>query len=252
MTSSFEPKILAFLCNWCSYAGADLAGVSRIQYPPSIRVIRTMCSGRVDPLFVINALDEGFDGVYVGGCHIGDCHYQDGNIYTQKRMHALKRLMDLTQISRHRVHLKWASAAEAQVFADNVREVTEAVRQLGPLDKSSHSIELKALKRTLVSKRYRWLVGIDRKLTEDKNVYNEQISSDLFEAVFEKALQEEYQKALIAESTMEMPLSVKEISGMTGLPLHTISIRLNELAQDGVTDIDRVDGRTPKFLSVNG
>ncbi|RJP77313.1 MAG: hydrogenase iron-sulfur subunit [Desulfobacteraceae bacterium] len=249
MNPSFEPKILAFLCNWCSYAGADLAGISRIQYPPNIRVIRTMCSGRVDPLFIVNALDEGFDGVYVGGCHIGDCHYQDGNLYTLKRFDALQKLMDLTGISRNRVHLKWASAAEAQIFADNITYVTQVIRDLGPFERDSRLLPLQAMKRTLTSQRYRWLVGIDRKITGDKNVYNEKTPVPLFEKVFSEALQGEYQKALVVECTKDNPLSVHEISGRTGLPPYTISCRLNELSQDGITGIGRVDGRTPKFIS---
>ncbi|MFH2065378.1 MAG: hydrogenase iron-sulfur subunit [Pseudomonadota bacterium] len=249
MNSSFEPRILAFLCNWCSYAGADLAGISRIQYPPNIRVIRTMCSGRVDPLFIVNALDEGFDGVYVGGCHIGDCHYQDGNVYALKRFEALWKLMDLTGISRDRVHLKWASAAEAQLFADNVTYVTQVIRELGPFQRESHLLPLQAMKRTLAGQRYRWLVGIDRKITEDKNVYNEKTPAPLFEKVFSEALQGEYQKALVVECTKDKPLSVHDISDRTGLPPYTISRRLNELSQDGITEIGGVDGRTPKFIS---
>lgn len=252
MTVSFEPKILAFLCNWCSYAGADLAGISRIQYPPNIRVIRTMCSGRVDPLFIVNALDEGFDGVYVGGCHIGDCHYQDGNVYTLKRIDALKKLMDHTGISPDRVHVKWASAAEAQLFADNVTDVTETIRQLGPFDRESNQLQLQAMKRTLAGQRYRWLVGIDRKITEDTNVYHEKTPKELFGKIISGALRDEYHKALVIESTKETPLSVGEISGQTGLPYYTISCRLNELSQDGTTAIHHVDGRTPKFLSANG
>lgn len=249
MNSSFDPKILAFLCNWCSYAGADLAGISRIQYPPSIRVVRTMCSGRVDPLFIVNALDEGFDGVFVGGCHIGDCHYQDGNHYTLKRIDGLHKLMDLAGIDRNRVHVKWASAAEAQIFADNVTQVTEVVRQLGPFNREAHLLPLQALKRALAGQRYRWLVGIDRMLSEENNVYSEKTSPDLFGKVFSEALVGEYQKALIACCTADTPLSVREISDNTGLPLYTISRRLNELSQDGLTEMGRVDGRTPKFVS---
>ena len=132
MAFSFEPRILAFLCNWCSYAGADLAGISRIQYPPNIRVIRTMCSGRVDPLFVVNALEEGFDGVYVGGCHIGDCHYQDGNKRAEKRAEAINLLLEDFGLEAERFRLEWISASEGPKFARVAADMTRELKELGP------------------------------------------------------------------------------------------------------------------------
>ncbi|MBM3322216.1 hydrogenase iron-sulfur subunit [candidate division WOR-3 bacterium] len=130
--ASFEPKIVAFLCNWCSYAGADLAGISRIQYPPSIRVIRVPCSGRVDPFYILKALLFGADGVLVSGCHPGDCHYLTGNYVARRRFAVLNDLLDFAGIDQGRVSFSWVSAAEGERFAEVVREVTEKVRQLGP------------------------------------------------------------------------------------------------------------------------
>lgn len=130
--SNFEPKIVAFCCNWCSYAGADLAGTSRMQYPPSSRVIRVMCSGRVSPLFVLKALSAGADGVLVLGCHPGDCHYMEGNYKTLRRMALLKKMLSQLGIEEERVRLDWVSASEGARFASIMTEMTEKIRALGP------------------------------------------------------------------------------------------------------------------------
>ena len=131
-TDGFEPQILCFACNWCSYAGADLAGVSRIQYSPNIRIIRVMCSGRIDPTFVLKAFYEGIDGVLICGCHIGDCHYIDGNHKTARRIPLLKKLLVQLGIEEERVRLEWVSASEGERFASVVNETTEQIRRLGP------------------------------------------------------------------------------------------------------------------------
>ncbi len=128
----FEPKIIAFLCNWCSYAGADLAGTSRIQYAPNVRVIRVMCSGRVDPTFVIKALRAGADGVLIGGCHFGDCHYIEGNYKAARRVALLKKMLGQLGIEEERVWLEWISAAEGSRFAQVINNITAKVKELGP------------------------------------------------------------------------------------------------------------------------
>jgi heterodisulfide reductase subunit D len=128
----FEPNIVAFCCNWCSYAGADLAGVSRMQYPPNARIIRVMCSGRVEPYFIVRALELGADGVLVAGCHIGDCHYISGNVEAEKRMKTTQDLLDIVGIGRDRMRLEWISASEGQKFASTMKEFTDQIRALGP------------------------------------------------------------------------------------------------------------------------
>ena len=127
----FMPKILAFLCNWCSYAGADLAGTSRLKYPPSILPIRVMCSSRVDPIFVIRAYLGGVDGVLIAGCHPGDCHYQEGNYYTRRRFAMLKKIFEETGLDPDRLSLSWISASEGQKYAKVATEFTEKIRKLG-------------------------------------------------------------------------------------------------------------------------
>ena len=131
----WQPKVVAFLCNWCSYAGADLAGVSRIQYPPNIRVIRVPCSGRVNPMFIIKALQRGADGVLVSGCHPGDCHYISGNLIARRKFALLKNFLEYIGIEPGRVNFSWVSAAEGEKFSKVVTDVIEQVKTLGSIKK---------------------------------------------------------------------------------------------------------------------
>ena len=139
--NGWEPRIVAFLCNWCSYAGADLAGVSRIQYPPNVSVIRVPCSGRINPLFVLKALQSGADGVLVSGCHPGDCHYISGNLYARRKFALLKSLLEYVGIEPERVQFSWVSAAEGVRFAEILEKVIDAVREVGPASKMVKELE---------------------------------------------------------------------------------------------------------------
>jgi F420-non-reducing hydrogenase iron-sulfur subunit len=131
--TEYEPKLVGFLCNWCSYAGADLAGVSRFQYPPNLRVIRVMCSGRVHPAHILEAFRDGADGVLVAGCHVPtDCHYISGNFKAQRRVAMVKKLMEQLGIEPERLRLEWISAAEGDKFAKTIREMTDDLKRLGP------------------------------------------------------------------------------------------------------------------------
>ena len=130
--AEFEPKIIAFLCNWCTYTGADLAGTSRLQYPPNIRIIRLMCTGAVDTIYVLKALIEGADGVLLGGCHPGDCHYQNGNYKARRRVAILKKILKQFGYDEERVWLKWISASEGKLFADTVTEMVKQLKEKGP------------------------------------------------------------------------------------------------------------------------
>jgi F420-non-reducing hydrogenase iron-sulfur subunit len=133
-SANFEPKIVGFLCRWCSYTGADLAGTSRMKYPPNLVPIRVMCSGRVDPTFVLKALEEGADGVLIAGCHPGDCHYTSGNFRALGRYTLLQKMLGQLGIEKERVKLEWVSASEGEKWAQVVKDITENVRKLGPLN----------------------------------------------------------------------------------------------------------------------
>ena len=135
MKLEYQPKVIGFLCNWCSYAGADMAGTSRMRYPQNIRIIRVPCSGRVDPLFVVKCFQRGADGVLVSGCHPGDCHYTEGNYHTRRRFALLREFLDYLGIAKERMRVEWVSASEGQKFADLLSDFTTELAMLGPRSK---------------------------------------------------------------------------------------------------------------------
>jgi len=134
---AFEPRIVAFVCNWCTYAGADLAGTSRLQYAPNVRIVKLPCTGRIDPLFVLKAFEGGADAVLVSGCHPGDCHYTSGNYHARRRWTVFRRLLEFTGIDETRLMFSWVSAAEGQKFADLINDLTAKVRAAGPFEGSN-------------------------------------------------------------------------------------------------------------------
>ncbi|MBN1761605.1 MAG: hydrogenase iron-sulfur subunit [Methanomicrobia archaeon] len=127
----FEPKIVGFTCNWCTYAGADLAGTSRKKYPPNIRIIRLMCTARIDPMFVLKALLNGADGVFIGGCHPGECHYIKGNFYSRRRIAAMRTILQQLGLD-NRVQLHWISASEGDKFANTMKNLAAHIKEVGP------------------------------------------------------------------------------------------------------------------------
>jgi F420-non-reducing hydrogenase iron-sulfur subunit len=133
----YEPRIIAFLCNWCTYTGADLAGTSRLQYPPNVRIIRLMCSGAVDPVYVLRPLLDGADGVLIGGCHPGDCHYQSGNYKARRRFAVLQETLDELGFDKERVWLRWISASEGAQFAETIKQMTAQLIEKGPAVRQS-------------------------------------------------------------------------------------------------------------------
>jgi coenzyme F420-reducing hydrogenase delta subunit len=139
--SDWEPRIIAFFCNWCTYGAADLAGVSRLQYPPNFRVIRVPCSGRISPKFILSAFRNGADGVWVSGCHPGDCHYIEGNYYARRKFALMANLMEHMGIEKERLHFSWISSAESTKFVQVAAEVVEAVKALGPAERFVKRVE---------------------------------------------------------------------------------------------------------------
>ena len=136
--AKFEPKIVSFLCNWCSYTGADLAGTSRICYPSNIRIIRVPCSGRVDPLLIVKSFQQGADGVLIAGCHPGDCHYSEGNYYARRRLALLHTLLEYIGIEKERFQIQWVSASEGKRWANVVSSFTEDLSRMGPKETTLH------------------------------------------------------------------------------------------------------------------
>ena len=254
---SFEPKILGFLCNWCSYAGADLAGVSRIQYPTNIRVIRVMCSGRVDPSFVADAFINRIDGVLVLGCHLGDCHYLTGNYEAEIKMKALSKLLDLIDFS-NRMRLDWVSAAEGNKFAQIVTEFTNHIQKLGPSplnDKQKESQvadSLQAVKNVLDDSRLRGLIARQRELVTEENVYGEKISVEKFENLIEDVVKNEYIRHKIIIKIKEKGKSVPTIADEIGIKARDVLEHIVVLRARGLVDVAEINEEIPTFISIMG
>jgi F420-non-reducing hydrogenase iron-sulfur subunit len=247
---AFEPKILSFLCNWCAYAGADLAGISRFQYPPNTRVIRVMCSGRVDPVFIPRAFLAGFDGTMILGCHPGDCHYLTGNFQAEKKIQLTRKLFEMAGIGSERILLDWVSAGEGERFAQVVRQFVEKMRQLGPFDLDPDAKErLRAIGASLEGEKIRWMVGKGPELLEKENVYGERLSKERIQEVIEGTIREEFIKNRIMLLVGSKPLAAAEISKTLNLQLKDTLPYLVSLVGEGRIGFDpSEEGKVPRYV----
>ncbi len=250
---SFEPKILGFLCNWCSYAGADLAGVSRIQYPPNMRVIRVMCSGRVDPMFIFQALQQGIDGVFVMGCHPGDCHYLEGNYEAEKKFDMTVKFLKMIDLD-NRIRLDWVSASEGVRFGQVVSDFIDHIRELGPSPVSGENpdenllIKLMAMEVAAGTDRMRALVGRERKLIEEENAYGELVPEEKFNEIFDSAIHDEYIRARILLSLNKDPKSVKDLALEIEIDPSEILENILILKGRAQVDMQEIVGITPIYM----
>ena len=253
---NFEPDILGFLCNWCSYAGADLAGVSRFQYPPNLRIIRVMCSARVDPTIVLEAFIQGLDGVMILGCHLGDCHYMTGNYYTEKRIKMTKNVLKNIGLAPERLLIDWVSASEGERFATLVKDSTDRLKKLGPLGNETDleprklKARLVAAKEALAQERIRWLVGKEREIVEDKNVFGEKVSQEEFDQLMLQTIEKEFAKRRILLSVEEDALSVKEIAQRVEITPKDVLRNIVSLESDGLISVVQIEGNSPKYRRV--
>jgi len=253
--SAFEPNIIGFLCNWCSYTGADLAGVSRIQYPTNLRVIKVMCSGRVEPGMVLNFLESGADGVLITGCHIGDCHYITGNLHTRRKYSLLQKLIMKTGLEPQRVRLEWNSAAEGQRFANLVTEFTDQIRAIGPTPLKTSGpnpdilLNIRAAKEAADSFRLRALVGKEEKMVTVGNVYGGKISEEEFTEIMDEAVETEFQIHRVYLMLQEEPKSVKQIAQVLGISPRFILEYMVALRQRGWIDLKEAVEGTPLYVA---
>ncbi len=208
----FEPNIIAFTCNWCSYAGADLAGTSRIQYAPNMRLIRVMCSGRVEPTFMIEALQNGADGVCILGCHFGDCHYISGNYETKRRMDLMKDLFKDLGLDENRLMIEWVSASEGERFAQVVNDFTDKIRELGPLPEE-YQQKLKLLKGAIEGSRLRIVLGSTKRAFEEGEIEEERYVQAMHDIAKEEIERMKIMEAVDKNKSMTVP----EISEATGI-----------------------------------
>ena len=240
----FKPKIVGFLCNWCCYAGADLAGVSRYQYPPHMRVIRVMCSGRVDLAFILRAFSNGIDGVFMGGCWPGECHYiTEGNYLSLSMMHLCKKLLQHIGVSPERLRLEWVSASQGTRFAAVMNDFSNKLEELGPLgtgeglDKSGLKLKLQAVTNLVpyikLVERERLRVRFD---TEEE--YKTFFTSDAVDRLFHELFVDKLAISQILLLLRERPLSAGEISEILGVDPSEISTHLNNSARQGLIEFD--------------
>lgn len=240
---NFEPRIVAMLCNWCSYAGADLAGVSRFQYPPTTRVIKVMCSTRVEPSFVLKSFLNGADGVLVGGCHLGDCHYVTGNYYTIGRMNMAKKLLKHAGIDERRLRLEWVSASEGEKFASVVTDFTGELKELGPLDKEvRNSLALQAAFNASLKPRIRILATKERMLTVEGNKYGEFYTPYEFHRIADEIVWDEINEEKIRLLLQQKEMTLREIAEKTGLENETVFLYLMDFIQRGEASCREEDG----------
>ncbi len=245
----FEPRILGFLCNWCCYAGADLAGVSRYQYPPTMRIIRVMCSGRVDLAFILRAFKNGTDGVFIGGCWLGDCHYlTQGNYEALSMMHICKKLLELIGVNPDRLRLEWVSASEGIRFAEVVTDFTRQLKELGPLG-IGEEINGTGLKFKLeaVNDLIPYIKLVERKKLkvhfETEEEYEEYFNSDEVNSLFKELIGDKLAMRQILLLLREKPLSTGEIAEVLGLNPSEVSKYLNSTARQGLTRFDESQKR---------
>ena len=232
-----QPRITALLCNWCSYAGADLAGISRFQYPPNLRIIRVMCSGRVDPMFLFEALEKGTDGVFVGACHLGDCHYQSGNYFAEIKLKWSTYLLECANLDPQRIRLEFISAAEGERFAGAVRDFIEYVSDIGPLTPEER-YECGSLKAVASGFRVRWLMGIEREQLLNGNAYDEPVGPDEWNAFMEKMLYKRYLQHRILKAIHQEPLSAVDLASILPFPSHVLLNHLAELKRMGLVEVN--------------
>jgi len=258
MTENFEPRIVGFLCNWCSYAGADLAGVSRYQYPPNLRAVRVMCSARVDPAIPLEMFIQGADGVFVGGCHIGDCHYIKGNYYAQQRMKTAKKLLARTGIEPERLRLEWVSASEGERFAKLMKEFAEQVRTLGPSPAGGEKPNVEVLERLFAAKnvledfRLRTLLGKYVEFTEKGNIYGKVLAEPELDALLDTIAEDEFDKISILLAARENPVSVKDLAAMLNIPPQKVLRHIVTLRGRDLIRLSSIKGTTPLYCAPRG
>src|SRR4030042_307157 len=252
-SGEWEPKVIGFLCNWCSYAGAGLCGGSRYQYPPNIRAVRVMGATRISPHLVLDIFKAGADGVLLGGCHLNDCHYISGNFYTEKRVSLMKKLLEDAGVEPERLRLEWVSASEGEKFSKVVTEFTEQVRQLGPSKvKKDQALKARVAAADGASEtfRLRALSGQQLGLEKTGNVYGQKLEKGEIERVIDQATKEEYERSLILELSKEKPRSVKDLGKIMEVPTDRVLRHIVALRQKNLLAMEHPEGFTPTYKTI--
>ncbi len=252
----FRPKIIGFICNWSLPLEVDLAGPSRIHGYPKIRIVRIMCVGRIDPAIVLETFAKGADGVLAIGCHPPDCHYIEGNLQAERKIKMLKKLISQTGLEPERLRLEWAYASEIERFAKIIDDFRNQVTALGPSPlagerpDTSILLNIKAAKAAAEDFRLRVLVGREKELIEDGNVYGEDVSQEEFDEIMDEAVNAEYVRNRIYLMVKKEPLSVKDLSKHLDMDSRTVLRYMVMMRQRGWVTVDRVEGTSPLYTAL--
>ncbi len=246
MNDKEEVKIIGFMCNWCCYAGADLAGVSRFRYPPNIRIIRVMCSGRVDPDIILDSFLYGADGVFIGGCHLGDCHYVEGNYYAEKKIEMARRLLKEAGVEPERLRLEWVSASEGEQFAATIKEFTEEIKEMGRIEFDKEKME--AVRMVAADYRLRILATKERELLEEGNKYGEVFTQHEMDRLLDDMVREDYEAKRILLK-LKKPMSVKEISSELNWKPNVVFRHILDLKRHELIELHEIRDNTPTYVA---
>lgn len=252
----FKPKIIAFACNWSLPPEVDVSTPSLIRGYPKIRIVKTMCAGRIDPAIVLETFLKGADGVLIIGCQTPDCHYVDGNLQTERKIKMLKKLIGLTGFDPERLRLEWANASEIETFARIINQFRNQVASLGasPLTGEETDpaiiLNMKAAKAVAENFTLRLLTGREREMTENVNVYGEKVSQEEFDCVLDETLEAEFVRHRIHQLTMEKPMSVKEIAAVTSMEPSQTLYHIVNMRRKNMIALDHVKGTTPLYKAL--
>ncbi len=246
MNDEEEVKIIGFMCNWCCYAGADLAGVSRFRYPPNIRIIRVMCSGRIDPDIILDSFLYGADGVFIGGCHLGDCHYVEGNYYAEKKIEMARRLLKEAGVEPERLRLEWISASEGERFAATIKEFTEEIKEMGRIKFEKE--EMEAVRMVAADYRLRILATKERELLEEGNKYGEVFTQHEMDRLLDDMVREDYEAKRILLK-LKKPMSVKEISSELNWKPNVVFRHILDLKRHELIELHEIRDNTPTYIA---
>ena len=253
----WDPRIVSFCCNWCSYAGADLAGVSRVQISPNFRIVRIMCSGRMDPELAVRLLREGMDGVLVLGCHPGDCHYIEGNYFAEIKMEWTRNLLAKTEFGAERLKLDWVSASEDQRFAQIVGDFQDTIQELGPNpinERGNKAMrdELDAALLTLSDFRLRALMGKVRTIRDDGNVYGEVKKRSELDELVRNAVESEFTRNHILVLAKEREMTVPMLAEKVHRDPENVMTQVVRLRQKNLLGLARIEGLDPYYTTIGG
>ncbi len=254
---SGKRRVSLFVCDWAVNPN-EISDETLSNLPADFSLVKVKCVGRVDPIIIFEAFIQGLDGVMILGCHPGDCHFITGNYYTEKRAAMIQRILEVLEISPERLLVDWISPAEGERLAGLLRDFSEKVVELGPLG-SEASLELgelsqrlSASKGALADDRLRWLVGRERELIEEGNVFGERLPQEEFDRVMVESIRKEYQRNRILRSLGENALTVREMAEVVGLPPREILRNLVALESDGLVSVTEIDGNSPRYRKIGG